>query len=308
MRDITHVYDNDCDESCNLCGETRTVEHAYETVVVKATTSKDGKTVQQCTVCGKEKDAKVIPYAKTFKLSTTSYTYNGKVKKPTVTVTDAEGKVLKDGTDYTVTYPSGRKNAGTYKVTVTMKGNYTGTKTLTFKINPVDVSKCKLSLSNTTYTYNGKVKKPGVTVTNADGVKLVNGTDYTVTYPSGRKNVGTYKVTVTMKGNYTGTKTLQFKVNPAKTEISKLTAGTKAVTVEVKKKTTQVTGYQIQYSTSSKFTNAKTKTITSNKTTKTTLKSLSAGKKYYIRVRTYKTVNGTKYYSSWSDYKSVKTR
>ena len=111
-----------------------------------------------------------------------------------------------------------------------------------------------------------------------------------------------------MKGKYSGTKTLTFKINPAKTTVSKLTAGKKSIKVAITKKSTQVTGYQIQYSTSKNFTSAKTKTVSSYKTTKYTLKSLSAKKIYYVRVRTYKTVGKTKYYSGWSTYKYVKTK
>ena len=238
------------------------------------------------------------------KLGATSYTYDGKVKTPTVTVKNAAGKVLKKNTDYTVTYATGRKNVGTYKVTVKFKGNYTGTKPLSFKIKPIDVSKCKISLSKTSYTYNGKAQKPSVTVKNASGTKLTT-SSYTVTYAKGLKNVGIYKVTIKMKGNYTGTKTLTYKINPVKTTVSKLTAGKKKLTVNITKKSTQVTGYQIQYSTSKKFTSAKTKTI---KTTKATVSSLKAKTTYYVRVRTYKTVGKTKYYSSWSTYKKVTTK
>ncbi len=242
-----------------------------------------------------------------FKLSATSYTYNGAAKKPTVTVKNKNGTKLTNGTHYTVTYATGRKNVGTYKVTVKMKGNYSGTKTLTFKINPVSVSKCKLSLSTTAYTYDGKVKKPTVTVKTASGTKLTT-SSYTVTYASGRKNVGTYKVTVKMKGNYTGSKTLTFKINPAKTTVSKVTPATKSLKVAITKKSTQVTGYQVQYSTSKNFTSPKTKTITSYKTTSTTISSLKAKTTYYVRVRTYKTVGSTKYYSAWSAAKSVKVK
>ncbi|MBR2315184.1 MAG: fibronectin type III domain-containing protein, partial [Clostridia bacterium] len=102
--------------------------------------------------------------------------------------------------------------------------------------------------------------------------------------------------------------TLTFKINPPKTTVASLTAGTKSITVNLNKQTTQTTGYQIQYSTNKDFTDAKTKTITSNSTVKTTLSSLSSGKTYYVRVRTYKTVNDVKYYSGWSAYKYVKTK
>jgi len=301
-----HTYSNNCDISCNLCKATRSITHTYKTTTAKATLSKNGSIVKKCTVCGKVASNTAIKYAKTFKLSTTTYTYNGKIKTPTVTVKDSEGKTLKKNTDYTVTYASGRKNAGTYKVTVKMIGKYSGTKTLTFKINPIKLSSYKLSA--TTYTYDGKVKTPSVTVKNSIGTKLTKNTHYTISYASGRKNVGTYKITIKGKGNYIGTKTLSFKINPAKTTVSKLTAGKKSITVAISKKSTQVTGYQIQYSTSKTFSKATTKTISSYKTTKYNLKNLSAKKTYYVRVRTYKTVGKTKYYSGWSTYKYVKTK
>ncbi len=304
-RTIKHTYSNNCDTKCNVCSATRTITHTYKTTTTKATLSKNGSIVKKCAVCGKVASTTTIKYAKTFTLSTTAYTYNGGVKTPGVTVKDSAGKTI-SSKYYTVSYASGRKNAGTYKVTVTMKGNYTGSKTLTFKINPAKISSYKLSA--TTYTYDGKVKTPSVTVKNASGTKLTKNTHYTVTYASGRKNVGTYKVTIKGKGNYTGTKTLTFKINPAKTTVSKLTAGKKSITVAITKKSTQVTGYQIQYSTSKTFSKATTKTISSYKTTKYTLKSLSAKKTYYVRVRTYKKVGSTTYYSGWSTYKYVKTK
>ncbi len=308
-RTIKHTYTNACDKSCNVCKATRVTSHSYKKVVTKATLTANGKISNKCEKCGYiASSTTTIRYPKTFTLSATSYTYDGKVKTPSVTVKDTAGKVLKKDTDYTVTYASGRKLAGTYKVTIKMKGNYSGTKTLSFKINPISISKCKVSISATSYTYNGKVKTPTVTVKNANGTKLVKNTHYTVTYSSGRKNVGSYKVTVKMKGNYSGSKTLTFKINPVKSSISKLVGAKKAFTVTVAKKSTQVTGYQIQYSTSKKFTSAKTKSLTSYKTTKATIKSLSAKKTYYVRVRTYKTVSGVKYYSGWSAYKAVKTK
>ena len=145
---------------------------------------------------------------------------------------------------------------------------------------------------------------------NASGTKLTKGTQYTVKYATGRKNVGKYKVVVTMKGNYSGTKTLYLTINPVKSSVTKLTAGKKSLKVTVAKKSSQVTGYQVQYSTSKKFTKSTTKvaTIKSYKTTTTTLKKLKAKKTYYVRVRTYKTVKGVKYYSGWSTYKYKKTK
>lgn len=143
---------------------------------------------------------------------------------------------------------------------------------------------------------------------------LKKGTDYTLSY-SANKNVGKATVIIKGKGNYTGTKKVTFKINPKGTSLKTLTAtskGFKATWTKqaTKMSTSYITGYQIQYSTSSKFTAATTKTATATKysTVSKTISKLTAKKKYYVRIRTYKTVSGTKYYSPWSASKSVTTK
>lgn len=97
-------------------------------------------------------------------------------------------------------------------------------------------------------------------------------------------------------------------VKPKKTSIKKLSKGKKKFTVTWAK-VSDVKGYQIQYSSDKEFKkNNKSVTVTKQKTTKATVKKLKSKKKYYVRVRTYKTVNGKKIYSSWSKVKSVKTK
>ena len=164
-------------------------------------------------------------------------------------------------------------------------------------------------LAKTVCTYNGKVQKPSVTVKDSTGKPLKAGADYTVNYPKGRKAVGRYGVQVKLKGKYKGSRTVYFTVKPKGTSISKVTGGKKKITVTWKKQTAQTTGYQIQYSTSSNFKNAKTVTVSKNSTTKKTITGLKNGKKYYVRVRTYKTVKtghkSTKYYSTWSKSKNT---
>lgn len=97
-------------------------------------------------------------------------------------------------------------------------------------------------------------------------------------------------------------------VKPKKTSIKKLSKGKKKFTVTWAK-VSGIKGYQIQYSSDKKFKkNNKSVTVTKQKTTKATVKKLKSKKKYYVRVRTYKTVNGKKIYSSWSKVKSVKTK
>ncbi|MFR5876506.1 MAG: GH25 family lysozyme [Eubacterium sp.] len=214
----------------NVLYDLNSLKHIYKTTTTKATTNKNGSVVTKCSVCGAVKTKSTIYYPKTITLSSTSYTYNGKAKKPSVTVKDSKGK--------------------------------------------------KISASN-----------------------------YTVSYSSGRKNVGKYTVTIKFKGNYSGTVKKTFTIKPKNTTISKVTAGKKKFTVKWKKYTTQTTGYQIQYSTDKNFKkNNKTVTVSKNKTTSKTISKLSAKKKYYVRIRTYKTVSGTKYYSSWSKAKTVTTK
>ena len=302
-----HTYDNTCDIECNVCSKVREITHNYRAYITQATTSKDGEIVKKCSVCGSVYSSTTIKHIKTIKLSTTSYTYNGEVKTPTMTIKDSADSALKKDTDYIVSYPSGRKNAGTYKVYISFRGNYSGSKTLSFKINPISVSKCEMALSKISYTYDGKSKIPSVTVLNHNGTKLTD-SSYVVTYAKGRKNVGTYKVTVTLKGNYSGKEVLTFKIIPPKTSIKKVTAGKKSLKVSVSKKTKEITGYEIQYSTSKKFKSAKKVTIKKAKTTSATIKKLKAKKTYYVRVRTYKTVKGKKYYSGWSSCKKAKTK
>lgn len=95
---------------------------------------------------------------------------------------------------------------------------------------------------------------------------------------------------------------------PKSTSIKKLANGKKSFTVTWAK-VSGVKGYQIQYSTDKKFkNNNKSVTVNKQKTTKTTVKKLKSKKTYFVRVRTYKTVNGKKVYSSWSKVKSIKTK
>ena len=267
-----------------------------------------GSKHKECTVCKKVLETAEIPALSRISiskasvtLSTSTYAYDGKAKKPGVTV-KLNGKTLKNGTDYTVSYSNNTK-VGTAKVTITGKGNYTGSVSKTYSIKN-NFKKATISgISNKSYT--GKNITQSITV-KYNGKTLKNGTDYTVSYSS-NKNIGTATVKVTGKGSYAGTITKTFKINPAKQEIQKLTAKSKAFFVDWAQKGS-ATGYEIQYATNSKFTSAKKVTITNNKTDKTTVSKLSGKKKYYVRVRSYTTVKGTKYYGAWSASKSVTTK
>ena len=267
-----------------------------------------GSKHKECTVCKKVLETAEIPALSRISiskasvtLSTSIYAYDGKAKKPGVTV-KLNGKTLKNGTDYTVSYSNNTK-VGTAKVTIKGKGNYTGSVSKTYSIKN-NFKKATVS-GISTKAFTGKNITQSITV-KYNGKTLKKGTDYTVSYSS-NKNIGTATVKITGKGSYTGTITKTFKINPAKQEIQKLTAKSKAFFVDWAQKGS-ATGYEIQYATNSKFTRAKKITITNNKTDTKTISKLSGKKKYYVRVRSYTTVKGTKYYGAWSASKSVTTK
>ena len=134
-------------------------------------------------------------------LAQTKFIYDATVKTPEVAaVTIGSTDILLDSSEYEVEYQTGRKNAGTYSVTVTLKGNYSGQASKNFVIEPQSMKEAEVKLSKRTYTYSGKECKPGVTVT-VNGVTLKKGTDYKVTY-SDNKKVGYASVRVEGVGNY----------------------------------------------------------------------------------------------------------
>lgn len=181
-------------------------------------------------------------------------------------------------------------------------------KTLSTKIIP-KISSVKLT--NSTFTYNGKVIKPSVIVKDSKG-KKINNSNYTIAYSKGLKNVGNYKVTTKFKGNYSGTVNKTFTIIPKSTTLTNLSSSKKKVKVKWKKQVSQTNGYQLQYSLNSNFKRAKLLNVTSNKATSKSISNLKSKKKYYVRIRTYKNVKvkgkSTKIYSTWSKSLNVKVK
>lgn len=145
-----------------------------------------------------------------------------------------------------------------------------------------------------------------------------------ITYKTGNKKVATVnsKGKVTVKGTGKATITVTAKATstysksvkkitvygvPKKPEMKKLTAGKKKFTVQWKKDK-KADGYQVQYSTDKKFKKNVKSVNVSKKSTKATVKKLKKRKTYWVRVRSYKKINGKKYYSGWGKVKSVKVR
>ena len=176
------------------------------------------------------------------------------------------------------------------------------------ELNKTEIAKIsRVTLSTSEYTYNGAVRSPSVTVKDSAG-KTISSSCYTVKKSTGRKNVGRYTYTITFRGDYSGSRTLSFVIKPKGTGISSLKARSKGFKVTWKKQKTQTAGYQIQYSTSKKFSKTKTVTVKKISTVSKNVSKLKARKKYYVRVRTYQTFGSAKYYSGWSSAKSVKTK
>ena len=174
--------------------------------------------------------------------------------------------------------------------------------TVTQSSQKTQISKTKITVG--TLSYTGSNVKPSVSVKN--GTKtLRQGTDYTISYNKASKAGTAVKVTIIGKGNYTGKIVKTVYIVPAKPVISSVTGGKKNLTVSYRK-VTGASGYQIAYSTSQssgyKYLNL------NGKTYKKTITKLSSGKKYYVKVRAYKTINGKKYYGNYSAVKSVKVK
>ena len=179
----------------------------------------------------------------------------------------------------------------------------------------------RMYLSAYSYTYDGGVKTPLVTIKLADKT-LVEGQDYTASYSDGRVGVGTYGVTVTavpseQGGKYTGSKTLNYVINPPLVKsIKAAKGGKKKIKVRWKSMSKsqkraykyQITGYQVRVARNADFSEAKYGSIRGYSKTSKTIKGLAKKKKYYVQYRSYKTVGGATYYSGWSSVRVKKTK
>ena len=202
------------------------------------------------------------------------------------------------------------KTVGQVTITATIfeTQNYKeSTASYTLIINQTTIDESCIQIEYNSTTYNGKNKQPKINII-INNLLLSKDMDFKVEYKN-NKNIGTASIILTGIGNYNGKITKTFKINPKGTSLSNLTAGKKKFTAKWKKQATQTTGYQIQYSTDKNFKkNSKTSTISKNKALSKVVSKLKSKKKYYVRIRTYKTVNGKKYYSDWSKSKTVKTK
>lgn len=277
-----------------------------------ATITVSAEATDNYTATSRELQITVIPSTKkltdcTIALSKTSYTYDGTAKQPTVAAKDG-GTALVQGTNYTVAYKN-NINVGTATVTITGKGNYTGTVTKTFKITQADQV---ITAKSYTKTLGDKAFSLGAKTNGGGKLTYKSSNTKAATISSADKitikGVGSAKITITAAAtkNYKkATKSITITVNPTGTKLSSVTNLSGKKMKVTWKKNSKVTGYQIQYSTSSKFSGAKTVTVKSYKTTSSIISKLTKNKKYYVRIRTYQKVSGKTYYSAWSGSKNV---
>ena len=212
--DITVTAKNGKKAVCHIVVK-KAGDHKYDSTIEKASTSKDGKIIDKCSRCGDEKVAQIISHPTKVVLNNSNFVYDGKVKTPTVTVTSADGKTV-DSANYDISYANGRKDAGTYDVKVTFKGNYTGSLTTKFtiakanqslkikspkkkmKVGAKDKIKIKANKGHGKVTYKvsnkkiAKIKKGKLVALKKGKVKL------TVTLKA-TKNYKQKKVTITIK-------------------------------------------------------------------------------------------------------------
>lgn len=305
---------------CSTCGkvlvpqtEAPALGHNVKTVVQKATLSADGKTEEKCSLCNTVFSSKKIAKIASVKLSKTALTYNGKAQKPSVTVKDANKKALKNGTDYTVSYSSNKK-VGKATVVITFKGDYSGSKKLSFNILPAATSKIavKQTTSSITaswkkvagangyrvYLYKGKklVKKVDTTKLTLTFKKLSKGTEYRIVVKAYKTIDGKKVLSLVSKELLTATKL------SAPTSV-KVKAGKKNATVSWKKDKS-ADSYTVYYSTK-KNSGFKKLTVTKNSAN---VKKLSSGKTYYFKVVANKKAGKAVVASDYSKLVSAKIK
>lgn len=241
------------------------------TVDIVATCQSEGKSSIHCKRCDKTKDEKTIPK--------TAHNF-------------ANEKVIKQAT---------LSQDGTKSLTCKNCG---------FVQNKAIPKIATAKLSATSYTYDGKAKKPTITVADSNGTKLAENISYTVTGSKQGTKVNEYTVILTFKGSYSGTKDLTYKIVPKGNAITSLTSTAKnQITVKWSKQATETTGYVLYYATKEDLSDRKYVVIKNTSTLSQTVTGLTSNKKYYVAVRTIKdiTSNGktTRIYSTVSPRKTI---
>ena len=296
--------------------------------LIKATTEREGTYALFCKVCNEAVEGET--FAKideaSIKLSTEKCTYNGKTRKPSVSVADVNGKELVEDIDFEVEYPSGRKAVGEYKIKVKFIGNYDGEKELTFTIAAGKTTKITATSSKKDYVKLSWAAVEGATgyrvyiYKNADSksrkrIASVEGTTYNLKkdYAGKALKIGSeYKIAVvayTKLEDGTVIHALAGVANTFKRTAGKPDLSVSSAAGKANLKWTNVegeTGYEVYYSTSKEGTYKKAGETKANVIS--FAKSFTKGKTIYFKVRAFTTVDGEPVYGSFSSVKSVKIK
>ena len=225
--------------------------------------------------------------------------YTGKPIKPHVTLQDTDGNVLNEFSDYTVSYKD-NTSVGTATVTITGCGKYTSSISKTFTIGNADISSATVKTEFERYDYTGGKITPAVKVM-FNSTELVQGVDYDVAYSS-NVNIGRGLVTITGKGIFTGSCTATFDIVPKRNIVSEVFSPADRTIGVSWTLDSSVDGYEVHYSSKESFVGGLTVKLEDNTISKTSFQSgLVIGRTYYIRVRSYKVINGTTVYGEWSE-------
>mgnify|MGYP004482678737 FL=1 len=281
--------------------------HEFKEIFTKPATEAEAGEIQTiCDICNQVKERTEIPLIKRYLVSAKHFIYNGSIQKPTVTVYDSIGNVI-SSENYDATYSADSIEPGTYTVTLTFKGNYSGTRSIEYFI---DDNKATISAENLNVILGSKNKKLNVKATgdyNGLSYKSSNSKVASVS-ADGKitaKKVGTVIITITAGAtdrHDAVTKKITVKVIPRRTQITSISKAGKGKLKLVWKTVSGVDGYVIYRD------GFKIKTIKGSSISSYTNSSLRNGTRYDYEIRTYKKVNGKVYYSNYSDTKGATTQ
>lgn len=295
--------------------------HSYSSkwvIDTKSSLSAAGKKSHHCSACNAKSEVTTIPKISSAVLSKTQYVYNGEDKKPSVTVKDSKGKTLKSGTDYEVSFAKDLKGIGSHSIFLKFKGNYGGSKTLTYKILPDSVTALSAKTTGTTASLSWKavkgakgyrvykyieskkeyIKLCDVSKTSAEIKGLKTGTYYIFAVRALRK-VDSKEY---LSASYSSVKTATI---PEKTKLQLKTDERQAV---LSWKTVNSSGYEIFMSQSKNGSYSKVKTIKGGNVAGYAKSNLSSGKTYYFKIRAVRKVGDIAFYGPYSDVVSVKIK
>lgn len=305
--------------TCYLCNYSYTEEiitgsHDFSyTQIVPATKTTNGSLTVLCNDCWEVKETSLIPKIDKITISKTKYTYNGKEINPIVTVKNSKGTTLKEGTDYYIYSADNLTSSGIKEISVYFEGKYDGYHTFKVYIHPASPTGLTLKSTAKTVTAkwkkakgaasykvellkNGKIYKTEITSdTSVKFEKLSKNTKYSVRVIS----LSAFDSLSSLKGTSAETATVSAPALKVKAQKKKASLSWEKVK--------RADGYVIYMATSKNGKYEKIATVKSG-TLKYTKKKLKSNKKYYFKIKAYRTIGKKKIYSSYSSVKSVKVK